>query len=131
MKTSCDQCTGTCCRDLSVEIDKPENFEDFETIKWFIAHKNVSVYIDVEGDWLIEFKTDCKFLDRNNLCRIYGERYKICAEHDPSECVMNSEEQHYERLFRTAEEVDAYMKEIGFYGKYVRQKKRLINMAPA
>jgi Fe-S-cluster containining protein len=123
-ETKCEGCAN-CCKDVSVEMDKPEDFEDFETVKWMIAHQNVTVYIDHDDDWLVEFATRCKFLDESNKCKIYKERYKMCSEHDPEECVMNGDEEHYKKIFRTADDVDEYMKEIGFYEKYLEEKKRL------
>lgn len=122
----CGECGAKCCRDVAVEIDKPENFNDFETIKWLIAHKNVVVYIDHDDDWMAEFDTDCEMLDENNNCRIYNERYPVCSRHDPSECIIGGEGEHFKRMFKNAEEVDAYMKEIGFYEKYLEEKKKLI-----
>ena len=126
-ETTCGKCDGKCCRDVSIEIDKPENFDDFETIKWFLAHKNIIVYIDNDGDWMVEFETDCKFLDENNNCKIYSERYKMCLEHEPNECIMNGDGEHYERIFRTAEDIDSYMKEISFFEKYTEEKNKLMN----
>lgn len=125
-KMTCGECGAKCCRDVSVEIDKPEDFEDFETIKWLIAHRNVSVYISNEDEWLVEFATDCEMLDKNNKCKIYNERYPVCSSHNPDECVIGGEGEHYKRLFTKSGEVDKYMKEIGFYEKYLKEKKKLI-----
>ena len=121
---SCDDCRAECCKDVSVEIDKPNNFEDFETLKWFLAHKNIEIYVDHEGSWMVEFKTECKNLDENNKCKIYANRFKVCREHDPSECVINGSGDHFKRIFTKEEEIDEYMKEIGFFKKYSEEKQK-------
>ncbi|GAG06473.1 unnamed protein product [marine sediment metagenome] len=124
-KISCNECNAECCRDVSIEVDKPESFDDFETLKWFLAHKNIEIYVDHEGDWMVEFKTDCKNLDENNKCRVYTNRFKICRGHEPDECVINGSGEHFKRVFKKEEDVDEYMKEIGFYEEYIKKKKIL------
>lgn len=121
---TCDECNGKCCRDVSIELDEPEKFEDFETVKWFLAHKNVTVYIDNEGEWLVEFKTECKFLNKDSTCKIYNDRYSICKDHKPEECMINGSGKHYKKLFRNAEDIDKYIKEIGAYEEYSIKKKK-------
>jgi len=124
---TCEECNGKCCRDVSIEMDAPKKFEDFEILKWFLAHKNISVYIDQEGEWLVEFKTDCKFLNKDSTCKIYKERYAICQDHEPDECIKNGSGKHYKTFFKNADDVDKYMKKIGFYEKYAIKKKKSIS----
>ncbi len=123
-ESECGKCGAKCCKDISLEIDQPEDFEDFENLKWFLAHKKVTIYIDNEDDWLVEFETDCKFLDKENKCTIYDKRYKVCREHCPSTCVVNGGEDFFKRMFKSAEEIDEYMKEIGFFEKYQEEKRK-------
>ena len=122
---SCEECKGACCKDVAIEMDKPKCFEDFEDIKWLIAHQNVIVYLDNENDWLVEFKTRCKFLNNRNKCKIYKERYKMCGEHEHESCVKNGQGKHHKISFRNDKDVDKYMKKIGFYKKYVEEKKKM------
>jgi Fe-S-cluster containining protein len=122
---SCEECKGACCKDVAIEIDEPEDFDDFEDIKWLIAHENVNVYLDNEHDWLVEFKTRCKFLDEKNRCKIYHNRYKVCGEHDPISCVSNGNGRHHKMIFRNERDVDKYMKKIGFYKNYKSKKKKM------
>ncbi len=57
---TCDNCPdSTCCRDVTVEIDEPETLEEWDEIRWMVAHKNVAVYKDNEDDWVVEFNTPC------------------------------------------------------------------------
>ena len=125
------KCTGcaSCCNDVSVELDKPTNFDDFETIKWMIAHENVTVFKDNENEWLVEFKTKCKELDKKNRCNVYETRSTICRNHQPDECITNAEGEYFKIMFRTDADVDKYMKKIGFYKKYMIAKKKQLEKA--
>ena len=90
-KTLCDGC-DECCRHVAVEIDKPTTKNDFENIKWYVAHKNVNVYVDWDNDWHIEFMTPCDHLNQiTKLCKIYRERPKICREYSQVDCVRHSD----------------------------------------
>src|SRR5258706_66956 len=57
----CEGCDH-CCRYVSIEIDRPTTKRDFDNIRWYLLHKNISVMIDYEGDWLIQFDTPCEWL---------------------------------------------------------------------
>jgi len=109
-KKTCKDCNGKCCRYIAIEIDAPETKEDFENIKWFVAHKNVNVYIDEDEEWHVEFITPCEFLREENECKIYDNRPEICKEYEHNECTFhnNYEEKH---TFKTLKDVEDYMKE--------------------
>ncbi len=104
----CQNCNGKCCKHIALEIDTPKTKEDFENIRWFVAHKNVNVYVDEDGAWHVEFLTPCKFLGKNNLCKIYGQRPEICKEYDQNECVFHNdyEEKH---TFSSLADVDKFI----------------------
>ena len=106
-KANCKKCNAKCCRYVSLEIDKPEDKEDFENIKWFVAHKNVNVYVDDEGDWYIEFLTHCDLL-KNNKCKDYKNRPKICRKYSKEECTFHNDysEKH---TFKTIKDVEKYL----------------------
>jgi Fe-S-cluster containining protein len=106
----CKDCKSDCCKYIAVEIDEPETPEEFDEIRWFVAHENVRVYKDSDEDWLVEFVTPCKMLDEHNNCKIYGKRPKICDEHGMDECVQNGEGDVELILFETVEQVEEYMK---------------------
>ncbi len=110
----CEECDGHCCKYITVQIDTPEDDIDFEELKWFLCHENISVYIDHDNDWCIEVKTPCKFQDtKTNLCTIYETRPKVCQEHQTDECEGNEEhDPHYQRIFHTMEDIDGYKKEL-------------------
>ena len=57
----CDYCTAKCCRYFALPIDVPENWKDFEYIRWYLLHGRATVFID-EGDWYLMVHTVCKHL---------------------------------------------------------------------
>jgi hypothetical protein len=122
---TCKKCS-LCCNDVSVEIDKPVDFDDFETIKWMIAHENVKVYLDNEGEWLVEFATKCKNLSAEKMCKVYSKRFPVCRDHDPTECIVHGEGEFFQEMFEKEDDVDKYMKKIGFYKEYMKKKKEMM-----
>ena len=86
--TTCDECPVLCCKYVAMEIDTPENLEDFEDIKWYTAHKNVNVYVEEDGTWNVEFLTPCEHLSDNGRCMIYENRPSICREYEQDECTF-------------------------------------------
>jgi len=110
----CHKCDSLCCRDVSISLDTPKDKDDFDEIKWLIMHKQVSVYIDNESDWLVEFNTDCKNLDDDGLCKIHKDRPKTCYEHSHETCVFHNKETYYQVLFKTVQDVDDYIKKQNF-----------------
>ena len=49
----CTRCLAKCCRYFMLQIDTPSSKDDFENIRWYLAHRGVSVVIDMEGEWHI------------------------------------------------------------------------------
>jgi hypothetical protein len=109
LKVNCRDCTAECCKHIAIPLDEPKTGQDLARIKWYLAHDNVSVYKDNEGDWLVEFLTKCGQLN-GNRCMAWGTpRYpKICGEYAMDNCVMNEEGEYWEILFKSAADVDAY-----------------------
>jgi uncharacterized protein len=109
LKVVCKDCTAECCKHIGVPIDPPATWQDFQAIKHYIAHEGVSCYLDVEGDWVVEFLTKCSQLN-GNRCVAWGTpNYpRICKEYDMETCVMNEEGEWWEILFKTPEDVDRY-----------------------
>ncbi len=109
-KRLCSGCTQ-CCEYISLEIDKPKKKEDFESIIWYVLHKNISVYIDEEGDWYLEILAKCKALNNKGLCKIYKQRPEICRKHTQEDCEKYGEGDYYKYLFKTREDVLKFIKE--------------------
>ena len=92
---------------MAIEIDEPVTKSDFDDIRWYTAHRGVSVFVE-DGCWYVNFATRCNFLNSDNKCDIYETRPKICRNHDRSEC--EGPDGHYclEIEFRHPREVEEY-----------------------
>lgn len=119
MKKKCDGCNGMCCRYVAIEIDCPEDSEDFENIKWYVSHKNVNVFVNEDDKWYVEFITPCEFLDEKNLCTIYERRPKICKNYDAEECLYYNGDYAEKYSFKKLEDVEDYIKNVFKKGKHV------------
>lgn len=123
---SCSKCDAACCKYVAMEIDCPEDLDDFENIKWYVAHENIRVFVEEDDSWNIEFITKCKYLRDDNLCSIHEEfvkdpsvsRPKICKEFGVDECPFHNDyEEKY--TFTSIEEVEKYVKNIFLKGKHI------------
>jgi len=103
---NCVNCEGLCCKNFALEIDTPENERDFEDIKWYLFHENVEVYIDSDGTWNVQFNSRCKYLDENNLCKIYKNRPAMCREFSSEECDLDDDVV----CFETVKEFEGWLK---------------------
>lgn len=108
-KEKCKGC-GKCCKYVAIEIDKPETKEDFENIKWYVIHKGVKVFQDVEENWFVEFSSHCKFLKSDNLCGIYDKRPSVCRGYDADTCLNNNEDYEEKVTFNNLKDVEEYVK---------------------
>lgn len=108
---NCNDCGAKCCKYVVMEIDIPEKVEDFEEIKWFVAHENVQVFVDSDGTWNIEFVSPCRHLNEKNQCGRYETRPGICREFSHDECPHHNE---YNEVFsfKKIEDVDEYIEKI-------------------
>ena len=41
----CDQCAGKCCRYFSLPSDEPRSWDDYDAIRWYLAHGQTIVYV--------------------------------------------------------------------------------------
>jgi len=111
VKLTCENCDAKCCKYVAIEIDTPETKEDFENMRWYVAHKNIIVYVNDEDIWHIEFQTPCEKLGKDNKCQIYEKRPDICKQYSQDECPFHNryKEKH---TFNRIEEIDSYLKKI-------------------
>ena len=118
----CQQCDAKCCQYFCFEIDKPETFEEFDDIRWYVAHEDVSVHVEENGDWYISIMNRCKMLDRSDRCRIYEDRPLICRKYDPEKCDLIGGDYGYKAEFHTPEQLEAYAREVLGKKNYERAK---------
>jgi Fe-S-cluster containining protein len=121
-KLTCDKCNAMCCRYVTLELDCPEVLEDFDFVKWYVAHENVFVFVEEDGTWNIEFITPCKHLDKENKCGIYSNRPSICKDYSHDECPFHNEYKEIYR-FEKIEDVDEYIENVFKKGLHVLPKE--------
>ncbi len=107
MSKTCQECGAKCCRYFCFEIDEPDDFEEFEDIRWFLCHEGVSVHID-DGDWFISIDNKCRMLLPDNQCSLYEHRPLICRKYSPDTCDQTSGDYDYDEEFNTPGEIEAY-----------------------
>ena len=131
-KILCNECTGLCCRYFALPIETPETKEDYDDLRWYLCHKDITVFLE-DGDWYINIKNKCKYLsDKDNRCQIYNKRPRICRQYTTRNCDLVEGEYDYELHFTNDRQMEEYIK-IKFYNnmsekekdqKKVKKKKR-------
>ncbi len=106
----CEHCYAKCCRYFALPIDKPETRTDFDYMRWFLLHRQASVFTD--GDtWYLLVHTECKHLLPDHRCGIYETRPEICREYSMTDCEFD-DDWLYDRYFETSEQVEEYAEAI-------------------
>ncbi len=109
-KLLCDKCTGLCCRYFALPIETPEDKEDYDDVRWYLCHKDVTVFVE-EGDWYINLNNKCKSLsEKDYRCKIYNKRPKICKGYSMSDCDLTEGEYDYELHFTSDKQMEEYIK---------------------
>ncbi len=109
-KSQCDTCTGLCCRYFAFPIDTPEDKGDYNDIRWFLCHKDITVFVE-DGDWYINIDNKCRHLSgKDNRCRIYDKRPRICRGYRHADCDFVEGEYDYELHFTNDKQMAEYIK---------------------
>ncbi|MGC9455617.1 MAG: YkgJ family cysteine cluster protein [Phycisphaerae bacterium] len=125
MDQTCERCGGKCCTYFCFEIDEPEDYEEFEDIRWYVLHDGVSVHID-DGDWYISIENRCKALDPFGRCSIYEDRPLICRSYSPEDgCdYTGSGDYEYDEEFTRPDQVERYARETLGDDEFERQREK-------
>ena len=102
----CDHCTGKCCKYFTVPIARPSTWDDYDSIRWYLAHGQTLVYVE-DGVWYLVVMSRCNYLDERDRCRIYWTRPKVCRDYTTDECEYDSE-WTFEKVFETPEQIWEY-----------------------
>ena len=108
-KLQCDKCPGLCCRYFALPLDNPEDWDDYDDIRWYLCHEDTSVFIE-DGEWYLNIKNKCANLGDNNRCEIYDVRPKICRGYKMDDCDFTGSEYDYDMHFTSAHQMEEYMK---------------------
>ncbi|MBE0535357.1 MAG: YkgJ family cysteine cluster protein [Phycisphaerae bacterium] len=109
-RVRCEKCTGLCCRYFALPLDTPEEWGDFDDIRWYLCHGDVTVFVE-KGDWYLNVNNTCSHLSPTAYrCLIYDKRPRICRTYKTDDCDRTSDEYDYELHFTSAEQMEEYMK---------------------
>ena len=107
----CSRCHDSkCCTYITQSLDTPRSKDDFETLLWQLAHRNVQVYKDSDG-WFLLIDTPCRHLGSKGACGIYDERPPICRSYENDWCEFDEPaETHFDLYFDGYDSLLAYCK---------------------
>ena len=111
----CDYCTAKCCRYFALPIDGPEEFSDFEFIRWYLLHERATIFKESDN-WYLLVHTTCRHLQEDNRCGIYETRPQICRDYTTKECEFEDDwtyDFYLERPEQVAEYTEAVLQEEG------------------
>jgi Fe-S-cluster containining protein len=121
-KGNCDKCKGLCCRYFALPIETPTDREDYDDIRWYLCHKDITVFVE-DDDWYINIKNKCRHLsEKDYKCRIYKKRPKICRSYTIKNCDQIEGEYDYDLHFINDRQMEEYIK-IKF-GNNITEKKK-------
>ena len=116
----CKTCPGLCCKYVALPIDTPETRAEFDDVRWYLAHKKVEVFVE-DGDWYLQFYSQCRYLGQDHRCEIYETRPRICRGYKHDTCELHGDGYDYDAHFKSVEALEAYRDE---HLKKRRKKKK-------
>jgi len=85
-ENKCGFCTNSkCCTYFTQQIDTPRSKEDFDLLLWQISHRDVEIYKDSDG-WFLLINNKCMHLQPGGRCGIYDTRPQICRDYSNNYC---------------------------------------------
>jgi Fe-S-cluster containining protein len=119
----CEHCTAACCRYIALPIDTPETRAEFEDVRWYLLHENISVFVE-DGEWYINMATPCRHLQPDQRCGIYATRPRICRKYTTENCDYHSGDYGWEHHFTCPEHLDEYLRtHLDRNGKIIKNAK--------
>ncbi len=107
---ACTKCTGLCCRYFALPLDNPEDWKDYDDIRWYLCHEHTSVFVE-GGQWYLNVNSKCRHLsEESHRCQMYGLRPKICRGYDTKNCDRSSDDYGYELHFTSDKQMEEYMR---------------------
>ncbi|MDD4889044.1 MAG: YkgJ family cysteine cluster protein [Phycisphaerae bacterium] len=115
MHKQCLRCNARCCRYFCFQIGDPCTYEEFEQVRWYLAHSGISVHVDPDGGWWIFIENRCRCLEDTKAgprCVAYANRPLICRRFSPDTCDFTCGPYDYEERFETADQLEAYARRV-------------------
>lgn len=109
VKNQCGDCIpAKCCMYFSVEIDEPEDMDDWDDMLWIMAHRDAQIYNN-DDRWYVLINNPCRFYDPVRGCLIYPRRPRICRAHTWEDCEFD-DEYNFDLHFHSYEELERYIR---------------------
>ena len=102
----CEFCPAKCCNYIALPIDTPETWEDFDYIRWYLMHQDISVFVE-DGEWYLMVHRRCEHLEPDNRCGIYLQRPQICRDYKIDDCEYE-DDTTYEKIFESDGQIWEY-----------------------
>lgn len=110
MTPACAKCNGRCCRYFALPLDNPEDWKDYDDIRWYLCHENTTVFVE-DGQWYLNVNNKCRYVsEKDYRCQMYEMRPKICRAYDTDGCDLTGNEYGYELHFTDDKQMEAYMR---------------------
>lgn len=107
---ACKKCDAKCCRYFALPIETPEDWDDFDDIRWYLCHKDVTVFVE-DGDWYLNVQNTCRYLsEKDYRCQNYELRPRICRKYDTENCDLTGGDYGYELHFTNDRQMEEYMR---------------------
>ena len=107
---ACQRCEGKCCRYFALPIETPEDWDDFDDIRWYLCHRDVTVFVE-DDDWYLNVKNTCRYLSEEDFrCQNYELRPHICRKYHTDDCDLTGGDYGYELHFMNDKQMEEYMR---------------------
>ena len=91
-------------------IETPEDRGDYDDIRWYLCHKDVTVFVE-KGDWYVNVKNKCRhLLGNDHKCEIYEKRPRLCRKYSHNNCDFVDGNYDYELHFTNDRQMEEYIK---------------------
>ncbi len=100
-----------CCNYVTIRIKPPTEEEDWEELRWIVAHGGATVYMIREGSresWYVHLESRCRFLRAGNVCEIYHARPDPCRAYSNHDCEGVTGERGADLELKTIQDVEKY-----------------------
>ena len=105
----CDQCAALCCRYFALPIDNPTTRKDFDNVRWYLLHENVTIFVE-KSQWYLGVAARCKKLQSDNRCGIYLTRPSVCRAYSTDNCDWHGGEYSFEHMFTSCAQLEQHAK---------------------
>jgi len=88
-ENKCSFCHDSiCCTYTTEQLATPRSKHDFDHILWQISHRDIQVYKDEDG-WYLLINNACTHLLPGGGCGIYEARPQVCREYSNDYCELD------------------------------------------